>query len=155
MLQSGQEQSPPNPFHPGAHSMQVRSFEVGDLVSVHGLLLANGWRHRVGDAEELLRLIAASQRTAVALTDGKVVGFARATTDGVSNGYLSMVVVAESTRRSGVGRALVEKIVGTEEGITWVLRAGREGAPAFFAKLGSCMSTIAMERTRERIETER
>ena len=74
-------------------------------------------------------LIAASQRTAVAVEVQQIIGFARAITDGISNGYLSMVVVAEPFRRQGVGQALIQHIVGEEESITWVLRAGREGEP--------------------------
>ena len=35
-----------------------------------------------------------------------------------------------------------------DENVTWVLRAGREGAPAFFARLGFVQSTLAMERSR-------
>ena len=90
-------------------------------------------------------LIAASQRTAVVVEAQQIIGFARAITDGISNGYLSMVVVAEPFRRQGVGQALIQHIVGEEESITWVLRAGREGAPEFFAKLGFVEATVAME----------
>ena len=90
-------------------------------------------------------LIAASQRTAVVVEAQQIIGFARAITDGISNGYLSMVVVAEPFRRQGVGQVLIKHIVGEEESITWVLRAGREGAPEFFAKLGFVESTVAME----------
>ena len=93
-------------------------------------------------------LIAASQRTAVAVEVQQIIGFARAITDGISNGYLSMVVVAEPFRRQGVGQVLIKHIVGEEESITWVLRAGREGAPEFFAKLGFVEFTVAMELKR-------
>jgi len=130
------------------HPMQIRDFESADLDGVHRLLVINGWAHRIPDAEHLQRIVRASQRNAVALLDGEVVGFARAITDGLSNGYLSMVVVAEAQRRQGVGKALVQRITGSEPGITWILRAGRQGASEFFATLGFVASTDAMERLR-------
>ena len=49
----------------------------------------------------------------------------------------------------GIGRALVEHITGDDLRITWVLRAGREGAIEFFAKLGFQVSSVAMERLRD------
>lgn len=128
--------------------MQVRSYSRADLPAVHRLLMANGWSHRIGDAGELGRLIDASQRAVVALQGDALVGFARAITDGLSNGYLSMVVVDAPVQRQGIGRALVDAIVGADPHITWVLRAGRNGAPAFFAKLGFAASALAMERPR-------
>ena len=128
--------------------MQVRSVAASEYDAVHRLLLSNGWAHRVGDVEQLGRLISASQRAVIAVSGDEIVGFARAITDGISNGYLSMVMVAEPFRRRGIGRALVESLVGSEPNITWVLRAGREGAAEFFAKLGFAASTTAMERTR-------
>lgn len=128
--------------------MRVRPFVPSDLEEVHRLLASSGWSHRIPDAQYLARLIAASQRVVVAGIDGRVVGFARAITDGISNGYLSMVVVSPDHRRQGVGRALVEAIVQGDDAITWVLRAGREGADAFFASVGFVGSTVAMERRR-------
>lgn len=129
--------------------MRIRDVEAGEIGAIRQLLIANGWGHRVGNAEEFAALIRAGQRTAVAIdSTGAVVGFARAITDGISNGYLSMVVVAAAHRRKGIGRRLVEHITGPDSGITWVLRAGREGAVEFFASLGFRVSTIAMERPR-------
>jgi len=119
-----------------------------EIDSVHELLGAHGWAHRIGSADEFADLLAHSQRAVVAIEDGAIVGFARAITDGRSNGYLSMVLVAPAFRARGIGRALVQAIVGDDPRITWVLRAGREGAQAFFSKLGFRASTIAMERTR-------
>ncbi|MDQ0037999.1 ribosomal protein S18 acetylase RimI-like enzyme [Variovorax boronicumulans] len=128
--------------------MQIREFTASDLEAVYHLLAANGWSHRIPDEAYLAKLIAASQHAWVAVVDEEITGFARALTDGLSNGYLSMVVVGTPFRGRGIGRALVEHIVGAEDNVTWVLRAGREGAPAFFAKLGFMPSTLAMERPR-------
>ena len=128
--------------------MQIRDANASDVEGIHCLLNANGWAHRVGDINELDRLILASQRAVVAVFDEEIVGFARAITDGISNGYVSMVVVAEACRRRGIGQALVEQLVGSEPHITWMLRAGREGASEFFLKLGFAPSTTAMERPR-------
>lgn len=128
--------------------MQVRAFATSDADGVYRLLCAGGWAHRIPDVGFLQALAAASQRTLVALVDGRVVGFARAITDGLSNGYLSMVAVDANYRGQGIGRALVEAIIGGDPSLTWVLRAGRAGAPEFFAKLGFVASAEAMERPR-------
>jgi ribosomal protein S18 acetylase RimI-like enzyme len=129
--------------------MKIRAVEPHEVELVRLFLCANGWEHRVEGPAEFARLIQASQQTAVAVNlAGQVVGFARAITDGISNGYLSMVVVASTQRRQGVGRLLVEHVMGSNPGITWVLRAGREGATEFFASLGFSVSTIAMEKPR-------
>ena len=128
--------------------MKVLSAESGHLEDVFRILVSNGWAHRIADVEHLKRLVEASQRTAVALIDDKVVGFARAITDGLSNGYLSMVVVNEAHRRQGVGRALVQHIIDRDEAVTWMLSAGRSSAPEFFARLGFVASRDAMERLR-------
>ncbi|RTQ31915.1 N-acetyltransferase [Variovorax gossypii] len=128
--------------------MQVRSIATSDLDALYRLLVANGWAHRVGEVKDLKRVISGSQRAVVAVADDEIVGFARAITDGISNGYVSMVVVAEQYRRRGIGQALVERLLGSEPSITWVLRAGREGAAEFFGKLGFTISTTATERLR-------
>lgn len=128
----------------------VRDVQPSDVESVRLFLELNGWAHRIGSAEHFAQLLANSRRTALAVKDSRIIGFARGITDGLSNGYLSMVVVCGQHRREGVGRALVEHVMGENPHITWVLRAGREGAPAFFSSLGFEASTIAMERPRSK-----
>jgi ribosomal protein S18 acetylase RimI-like enzyme len=128
--------------------MDIHPVTPAELDAVRALLCAHGWAHRVADRETFARLVANSQRTAVAVVDGEVVGFVRAGCDGVSNGYLSMLVVAPDHRRRGIGAALVRHIMGDDPRITWVLRAGREAADAFFAKLGFVASRNALERPR-------
>ncbi|MFM9381739.1 GNAT family N-acetyltransferase [Pseudomonas sp. UV AK001] len=129
-------------------ALTVRDLLPAETESVRLFLGQHGWAHRVGSAEYFAQLIQNSQRTAVARLDEQIIGFARGITDGLSNGYLSMVVVDVQHQRQGVGRKLVEHVMGDNPDITWVLRAGREGAEAFFASLGFETSVIAMERPR-------
>lgn len=129
-------------------NLTVRNLFPDEVEPVRVFLGQNGWGHRTGSSDYFAQLIENSQRTAVALSGEQIIGFARGITDALSNGYLSMVVVDGQHRRAGVGRALVEHVMGDNPEITWVLRAGREGAEAFFASLGFETSVIAMERPR-------
>ena len=88
-----------------------------------------------------------ADRTVIALVDEKVVGFARALCDDVSNGYIGTVAVDENFRKQGVGRELVERLIGDDKNITWVLRSGR-GSDEFWKKMGFSVSEVAMERKR-------
>lgn len=127
------------------HPVHIRNFAATDLEGTFELLTAHGWAHRIPNHLFLERLIAASQWAAVATSQGEVIGFARAITDG----YLSMVVVAPEWRGQGIGKRLVSEIVKGDDNITWVLRASRGQAPEFFAKLGFVASSEAMERSRK------
>ncbi|WP_192562328.1 GNAT family N-acetyltransferase [Pseudomonas gozinkensis] len=128
--------------------ISIRDLLPTEVEAARQFLERHGWAHRIGTAEHFAQLVQNSQRTAVALSGQQIVGFARGITDGLSNGYLSMVVVDGQHRRAGIGRALVEQVMGDNPDITWVLRAGRDGAEAFFASLGFETSVIAMERLR-------
>lgn len=128
--------------------MQIRAIQPSEIEAARRLLAANGWAKRVADAAQFQLLVARSQRALVAVDNGEVIGFARALCDDISNGYLAMLVVAQSHRRRGIGQALVKAVVGEDRGITWVLRAGREGVAPFYEKLGFVRSDVAMERPR-------
>src|SRR5919199_2068150 len=125
--------------------MEFSPVAPGDYEPVRQFLSEVGWGHRVGDAEKFRKMIENTGRTVVALEGGRVVGFARALCDEVSNGYISMVAVAADLRGRGVGRELVRRLMGEDAGLTWVLRAGR-GSGGFWEKMGFRSSEIAMER---------
>jgi ribosomal protein S18 acetylase RimI-like enzyme len=128
--------------------MEIRDIRESEIEAARRLLDAAGWADRVSDAKEFRQLLSRSSRSIVAFEDGEVIGFLRALTDGMTNGYISMVVVDEKHRRKGVGRALVNAVMGENRNMTWVLRAGRDGVAEFYEKIGFVLSQTAMERVR-------
>jgi ribosomal protein S18 acetylase RimI-like enzyme len=127
--------------------MELRAITPADYEAVRQFLVEVGWRQRVGSSERFCIMMQNSDLTAVAWDASRVVGFARALCDGVSNGYISMVAVAAERRGEGIGRKLVDFLMGDDPGITWVLRAGR-GSEEFWSRVGFKRSQVAMERVR-------
>jgi len=127
--------------------MRFRPITAKDYESVRQFLAEVGWQHRVSEPERFKQMLEHTNRTVVAVDGSRIVGFARALCDEVSNGYISMVAVAPDKRGQGIGRELVRQLIKDDAGITWVLRAGR-GSSGFWERVGFQSSQIAMERVR-------
>jgi predicted N-acetyltransferase YhbS len=127
--------------------MEYRSITSEDYEPVRQFLSEVGWQRRVADPEKFAKMMMNTNRAVVAVDGSRVVGFARALCDEVSNGYISMVAVASDRRGQGIGRELVRQLIKDDTGITWVLRAGR-GSGGFWERVGFRSSEVAMERVR-------
>jgi len=128
--------------------MNIRPIRPQEFEAVRTLLSACGWTRKIEDPKVFAASVRASQIALVAEVDGNVVGFLRAITDGIFNGYISMVAVTPNRQGTGIGKALVNAAVGTNQNITWVLRADRTGVQGFYTSLGFEQSSVAMERRR-------
>ncbi|MDB5978157.1 MAG: family acetyltransferase [Nevskia sp.] len=129
--------------------MNIRPIHPEEFESARALLSACGWTKKIEDPEVFEACVRASQIALVAEVGGQIVGFLRAITDGIFNGYISMVAVAPERQGTGIGKALVNAALGTNPNITWVLRADRAGVQGFYTSLGFEQSTVAMERRRQ------
>jgi ribosomal protein S18 acetylase RimI-like enzyme len=93
--------------------MHVRPIQPSEHEAARALLQLNNWGARVADPQVFSELLARSQVALVsAVENDKVIGFLRALTDNLFNGYISMVVVEEGHRGRGVGTALIRSAMG-------------------------------------------
>ena len=128
--------------------MNIRPILPAEFETARQLLAQCGWTKKIEDPALFARSVLASQIALVAEVDGQIVGFLRAISDGVFNGYISMVAVSPDYRQRGIGAALVNTATGTNPNITWVLRADRDGVTDFYTSLGFQSSSTAMEKRR-------
>jgi predicted GNAT family N-acyltransferase len=85
---------------------------------------------------DLAKALGASAIHVGAWSDGKLVGFARAITDGVYRGFIEDVVVDESLRGRGVGRRLVRELLQRCAHVDVVALDCPNELVSFYAELG-------------------
>ena len=107
---------------------------------VLALYRAAGWFGPSDPASELDAMIANSFAVSAAFDpDGRLVGMARALSDGVSDAYILDVVVEPAHRSHGVGRTLVSRLAEhlASFGIDWIVCIGVPGTEAFYRAAGA------------------
>jgi GNAT superfamily N-acetyltransferase len=109
------------------------------------LLRQTGWGRDRTDADIATALERAPLYVG-AWVDGRLVGFARALTDGVYRGFIEDVVVDESMRAQGIGRGLIRALLERLAGLEVVALDCEEGTVPFYASLGFVRSgNVRME----------
>jgi ribosomal protein S18 acetylase RimI-like enzyme len=106
-----------------------------DLDQLAAIFTAAGWGWRAADRTKLAALVEGSRFVVSAHDSERMVGFARAISDGVTNAYVSTVAVLPDYRGRGIGAELVKRLLEGKDGIRFVLHAG-PGVQDFYRKLG-------------------
>jgi ribosomal protein S18 acetylase RimI-like enzyme len=106
-----------------------------DLDQLKRLFESVGWHARSSDRKRLTQIVFGSMYVTYAKDAEKLVGFARAISDGASNAYVSTVVVDEHYRHRAIGSALIEKLLHGKDGIQFVLHADPK-VHAFYKQIG-------------------
>jgi ribosomal protein S18 acetylase RimI-like enzyme len=106
-----------------------------DIFQLARLLEQAGWHNRSRDTGRLAKLVSGSTFIVSAWHGDRLVGFARAISDGVSHAYISDVAVLEDYRRRGIAREILRRIVLGRDEICFVLHA-RPDLEAFCTAAG-------------------
>jgi predicted GNAT family N-acyltransferase len=104
------------------------------LDAVQRLLTQTDWAANRSPAD--LQTVLAGSVCIGAWEDDQLVGFARAITDGVYRALLEDVVVDESLRGQGIGRALVEKLLEHLAPVQQILLVCGDHLVPFYAQFG-------------------
>src|SRR5262249_35443736 len=93
--------------------------------------------------ETLAAQIAGARWAIAAYDNDRLVGFARAISDGVRNAYIGSVMVDPDYQRRGIGREIIRRLIAERDDIRWVLHARKE-AKEFYAAIGFTLATDMM-----------
>jgi ribosomal protein S18 acetylase RimI-like enzyme len=102
-----------------------------DLDQLTVLFNAVGWERRTADRERLAQLVRGSMYVVSAWDGDRLVGFARAISDGATNAYISTVAVLPEYQKRGVGRELIQRLIADHDGIQFVLHANDNAYPFY------------------------
>ena len=102
-----------------------------DLDQLTVLFNSVGWERRTADRERLAQLVRGSMYVVSAWDDDRLVGFARAISDGASNAYISTVAVLPEYQKRGIGREIIQRLVTGRDHLQFVLHANENAYPFY------------------------
>ena len=99
------------------------------------LYVEAGWMDHPAPAE-VEAMLKGTFAVSAAFHNGRLIGFMRAFSDGVSDAYMLDLVVRKDCRKLGIGREILERLAGylKQRGIDWILCIGAPGTDAFYAR---------------------
>ncbi len=116
-------------------AIEYRETQDVDLFQLARLFDSAGWTHRLGDFSRLAQLVRGSMYVISAWDRERLVGFARAISDGAFNAYISTTAVLPDYQNRGIGREMVRRLLADRDGILFVLHADPVVHP-FWEKVG-------------------
>jgi ribosomal protein S18 acetylase RimI-like enzyme len=102
-----------------------------DLDQLSVLFNSVGWERRTADRSRLAQLVRGSMWVVSAWDGEKLVGFARAVSDGATNAYISTVAVLPEDQGQGLGREIMRRLIDEHDGIQFVLHANDNAYPFY------------------------
>jgi ribosomal protein S18 acetylase RimI-like enzyme len=127
-------------------AFSIDRFERAHLDELIALVAAEGWTEYADDVERTYRaLTAPGSTTLVAVADGRVVGAIQVQSDGLIQAHVSMLLIAPSSRGTGLGSALLREGLERAGGLQLDIRTRTEG---FYEGLGASRS-LGFRLTRE------
>ncbi len=102
-----------------------------DLDQLTMLFNAVGWERRTANRERLAQLVRGSLHVVSAWDGDRLVGFARAISDGAFNAYISTVAVLPDYQKRGIGRELIRRLLDGRDSVQFVLHANDRAYPFY------------------------
>ncbi|HEY2516405.1 MAG TPA: GNAT family N-acetyltransferase [Polyangiaceae bacterium] len=109
-----------------------------DFEQLAALFRTAGWGYRADDPAMLAAMVSGAKYVVSAHDSdqgGRLVGFARAISDGVTNAYVGSVAVLPEYRGRGIGSEVVRRLMEGRDKVRFVLHA-RKAMHPFYRKLG-------------------
>ena len=103
--------------------------------AIRALYAASPLRRPIEDPARITRMFAASNVVWGAYDGERLVGVLRGWTDGGFDGYICDLAVHPGYQKAGVGRRLLDGVLGLDPGIQWVLLASPL-AKDYYARVG-------------------
>jgi len=128
------------PVSPRKDQVYIKRIEKVNPAELAALYQHVGWlesRDQQG-LDWIPKLLSASLCCFGAFYRGRLVGFGRAISDGVSDAYIQDVMVQESFRGKGLGRKIVKAVLSEvrKREIAWIGLIASPGTEAFYQHLG-------------------
>ena len=128
--------------------VSIEQFREDHLDGLIALVAAEGWTEYADDAERTRRALSApGATTLVAIADGHLVGAIQVQSDGVIQAHVSMLLIAQSSRGTGLGHTLLRQGLERAGGLQLDVRTRTEG---YYERLGASRS-VGYRLTREKL----
>ena len=118
---------------------EIECSELQELLEVYQSV---GWMKH--DEEIIRTVFKASTHKVFAVTEGRIIGFARALSDGVFNAAIYDVVVHKDHQGKGIARLLLEKLLDELKHVSCIHLISTTGNTAFYEKCGFKKLTTGM-----------
>ena len=99
------------------------------------LYVEAGWMDTADEAETAA-MLRGTFAVSAAFHEGRLIGFMRAFSDGVSDAYMLDLIVNQAYRRLGIGRKILDNLTGylKQRGIDWILCIGAPDTDQFYGR---------------------